>query len=439
VLWLSLAVFIVGCSSSNGGSSGGSAPQLVSITIQSPNTVLPLGVVIQLTATGTYSDNSTADLTSSVAWSSSNTSVARFGSAGLLNAISIGAIRVTARSVAAGVAGTIDISVAPVGGGIQKPLPTLTQVATLSSSLVPFVLPTGVTTDGTNVYVADSGNNKIKKIVIQTGTILSFAGTGVAGTVDDSPGIPAQFNNPDSITNDGFFLYVGERNSGKIRTVNMTTGVVSTLETFLASSPATPFHFNSLSGLTTDGVWLYATDSVDNVVQRIKIDTGMVDVFAGSVGVSGSSDTGVGIPPKFFQPIGITTDGIFLYVSDFGNHTIRKISISSGEVTTLAGSPGQPGAVNDVGAAARFKNPKGIATDGSNLYVSDYFSHTIRKVVISTGAVTTLAGTPGVPGGPGATAEAASAAQFKFPEGLTSDGAKLYIADSNNNAIRVMN
>ena len=115
-----------------------------------------------------------------------------------------------------------------------------------------------------------------------------------------------------------------------------------------------------------------------------------VTTIAGST--RGSCD-GVGTAGHFSDPFGITTDGKGnLYVADASNGEIRKIVISTGIVSTLAGTTSY-GSADGVGSAARFFSPTGITFDGdSNLYIADALNNEIRKVVISTGAVTTFAG-----------------------------------------------
>jgi len=164
--------------------------------------------------------------------------------------------------------------------------------------------------------------------------------------------------------------------------------------------------------------------------------TRTVSTVAGTAGVTGSAD-GPGIGTALFrQPIGITTDGTNLYVTDFNNHTIRKIVIATGAVTTIAGTPQAPGSADGTGAQASFNGPYGITTDGTNLYVADSGNNTIRKIVIATGVVSTFAGTAGAPAG---TADGTGpAARFFFPAGITTDktNTNLYLTDSNNNTIR---
>ena len=109
---------------------------------------------------------------------------------------------------------------------------------------------------------------------------------------------------------------------------------------------------------------------------------------------------------------GITTDGTNLYVADTDNHRIRKIVISTGVVTTLAGNSSS-GSTDATGTSASFNEPRGITTDGTNLYVSDSGNYRIRKIVISTGVVITLAGSSTY----GSTDATGTSASFKYPQG----------------------
>jgi DNA-binding beta-propeller fold protein YncE len=107
------------------------------------------------------------------------------------------------------------------------------------------------------------------------------------------------------------------------------------------------------------------------------------------------------------------------------------VVIATGVVTTLAGASAL-GATDGTGTAARFNTPRGIATDGTNLYVADTWNNTIRKIVIGTGVVTTLAGA-GVAGGFDATG---TAAYFNIPSGIACVGTTLYVSDTGNYSIR---
>src|SRR6185369_1449370 len=135
--------------------------------------------------------------------------------------------------------------------------------------------------------------------------------------------------------------------------------------------------------------------------------------------ITGTVSTLVSTAALFNRPEGITTDGTNIYVADTYNHTIRKVVITTGEVTTLAGMAGISGSDDGAGSSARFKYPGGITTDGTNLYVADSENHTVRKLEIATGMVTTLAGNSQVIG---SVDGAGTEASFNYPVGITTDG-----------------
>jgi hypothetical protein len=109
----------------------------------------------------------------------------------------------------------------------------------------------------------------------------------------------------------------------------------------------------------------------------VVIATGVVTTLAGTAGAVGSAD-GTGSAARFDNPIGITTDGTNLYVGDY--YSIRKVVIATGVVTTPDWSIGSIGSTDGTGSAVMFNGPWGVTTDGTSLYIADYFNHTIRKV-----------------------------------------------------------
>jgi sugar lactone lactonase YvrE len=164
-------------------------------------------------------------------------------------------------------------------------------------------------------------------------------------------------------------------------------------------------------------------------------EVGMLKLVAGRLGGAGALD-GIGAAVRFNGPEGVAIDGKgTLFVADGKNHTIRKVVIATREVTTLAGSTGKPGSDDGIGAAARFSGPAGIAYDGAgNLLVADRDNQTIRKVVVATGEVTTLAGSAGFSGNTDGNGEDA---RFGDPSAVASDGAgNLFVADGSNSVIR---
>ncbi len=141
-----------------------------------------------------------------------------------------------------------------------------------------------------------------------------------------------------------------------------------------------------------------------------------------------------GARPNFQAPEGLAIDATgTLYVADTGNHTIRKIT-EAGDVTTFAGTPGTRGHTDGLGTAALFDSPTSLAIDlGGNLYVADYGNSTVRKISPS-GAVTTVAGAPGTPGHIDGNF---SVARFFTPQGIALDPARnVFVADSRDQTIR---
>jgi len=117
----------------------------------------------------------------------------------------------------------------------------------------------------------------------------------------------------------------------------------------------------------------------------------------------------------------------YAYVSDYANHAIFRLELSNGKITLIAGLPGTSGTANGTGQAARFNQPKGIWGDGTNLYVCDRSNFAIRKIVISTGAVTTFAGLIGTAAH--TNNAVGTSARFQSPYGMASDGTNLYVTE----------
>lgn len=297
-------------------------------------------------------------------------------------------------------------------------------VADGTGTAASFQNPTHITSDGVNLFVID--DRSVRKVVISTGVVTTLAGS--TNTTDDGIGGAARFRVPNDVATDGKNLFVTD--SGTIRKVAIATGAVTTLagtRGVYGSQDGTgaAASFWSPENITTDGINLFISDNNKCTIRKVVIATGVVSTLAGSAGVSGSTD-GTGATASFFGPSGITTDGINLFVSDSHNNTIRKIVIATGVVSTLAGSTGVSGSTDGAGATALFSSPRGITTDGTNLFVADYGNKTIRKIVIATGAVTTIAGSAGVYG----TADGTGlAARFRYPNGISTDGSYLYLTD----------
>ncbi len=299
----------------------------------------------------------------------------------------------------------------------------------------PFSAIIGLTLDDattpTKIYVANADNQTIQAVDLTTNALTTLAGlAGNAGTANGT-GSAARFYEPFAVTMLGGDLYVADTNNYGIRKVT-TGGVVTTVAGNLGTSGSadgtgTAATFSVIKGLTGSGNYLYVLDTYNQTVRKINITSGVVTTMAGNAGTVGSTDNATGSAARFNYPFGIAVDsGNNLYITDTLNQTIRVIS-SLGAVTTLAGTVGTSGATNGTGTGATFNYPAGIATDGTNLFVADSSNHVIRKIVIATGAVTTLAGTAGTAGSADGTG---AAARFNLPIGLTIDNAgNLYVSD----------
>ena len=121
------------------------------------------------------------------------------------------------------------------------------------------------------------------------------------------------------------------------------------------------------------------TTQMGGSIQGVELSLSTAVTTVAGTGSSGSADNTTGTSASFNSPYGITTDGTNLYVADRNNHLIRKIVISTGVVTTLAGT-GSFGSADGTGTSASFYNPSGVTTDGTNLYVVDQYNHLIRKI-----------------------------------------------------------
>ncbi len=272
---------------------------------------------------------------------------------------------------------------------------------------------------------ATTDNNTINLTSLSAGTYsnCTMTVTDAAGNTSNTLAIPSfTVAEPEQMG--------GSIQGGQLSLSTAVTTLAGTGSTGSANGTGTSASFYYPNGITTDGTNLYVTDQSNHLIRKIVISTGAVTTVAGT-GSSGSAN-GTGTSASFNNPSGITTDGTNLYVADNSNHLIRKIVISTGAVTTLAGT-GSSGSANGTGTSASFNNPFGITTDGTNLYVADRNNHLIRKIVISTGSVTTLAGT----GSSGSTDNSTgTSASFYNPAGITTDGTNLYVADLGNHLVR---
>jgi sugar lactone lactonase YvrE len=296
-----------------------------------------------------------------------------------------------------------------------------------------FFSPVGAAVDAAgNVYVADGGNHRIRKIS-PAGAVTTFAGSGVRGNANGT-GTAAQFDYPTGVAVDGpGNVYVADNNNYAIRKIT-PAGAVTLLAGGTygdADGAGAGAKLNSPDGIAVD-----ASGNVyfsDQYVYKIKKSTpaGVVTTIAGS-GADGNTD-GPGAAASFSYPRGLAVDGSGnVFVADSNNYRIRKIT-PAGAVSTLAGS-GFYGDGDGTGKGASFMDPRALAFDRSgNLLVVDAGSGKIRQVTMG-GVVTTIAGS----GAEGNADGSGTNASFHDPAGIAvaQDG-KVYVTDYMSSCVRI--
>ena len=350
-------------------------------------------------------------------------------------------------ATATDIAGNITVYVADTFNQTIRRITSIGEVTTLAGSpsatgstdatgaLARFNDPNGVAADSAgNLYVADTNNQTIRKFT-PTGDVTALAGTaGIAGSTN-ATGAAARFYYPTDVATDSTGnVYVADTSNHTIRKIT-PAGIVTTLAGLTGVSGSTEgtgaARFYYPSGVATDSTGnVYVADSGNSTIRKIT-PAGDVTTLAGLAGVSGSAGGTGTTTARFYYPTDVATDSTGnVYVSDNGNHTIRKIT-PSGDVTTLAGTVGISGSSDGVGTTARFYYPSDLATDSAgNVYVADSYNYTVRKITAS-GGVTTIAGTAGhigfTPGElPGV---------LSFSSGVCVIGTSLYITMPNGVAV----
>ena len=318
-----------------------------------------------------------------------------------------------------------------------------------------FRLPQGVALDGAgNVYIADSGNAAIRKMSLSTGAVTTVAGNGIDGySGDGGLATSANLSVPTGVVVDGGGnLYIADQGNNRIRRVDAATQVITTVagggttptgaDQLGDGGPATAAILFGPQSVAVDGNGnLYIADSFNNLVRFVDSSTGVINAWAGGGTFAGSDGFGDGGPATGAQlsdPTGIALDsGGNLYVADAGNNLIRRIDKTSGIITAVAGN-GNAGYSGDGGqaTAATLASPQGVFIDAAgNLYVADFANNAIRQVSASTQVISTIAGTRSG-GYAGDGGNPMNALLANPADVVVDDNGNLYIADYSNNVMR---
>jgi uncharacterized protein (TIGR03437 family) len=314
-----------------------------------------------------------------------------------------------------------------------------------AANLAGLVEPFALALDSSGeVYFAENGDSRIRKIDTK-GNISTIAGNGTAGySGDGSTGTNAELNFPTGVAVDSSGnVYIADLVNLRIR--KLTSG--GTISTVAGNGKysysgdggqATSAQLNTPQAVAADSSGnLYIADTVNNVVRKVTA-AGVISTIAGNGTAGSGGDGGAATSAQLHSPQGIAVDANGgIYIADTQNARVRKIT--NGTINTVAGS-GTAGFGGDSGAAtsAQLNIPAGLAVDGAgNLYIADFSNNRVRKVTPG-GTITTLAGN-GLEGYSG-DGGPATGAQLATPVGLATDSSgNVYIADTGNNAVRVVN
>ena len=303
---------------------------------------------------------------------------------------------------------------------------------------LPLAFPGKVLADakGDRLFIADSDHNRIV-ITKLDGTLMETVGTGERGATD-GPFAQASLYRPQGMALDGDSLYVADTENHLIRRLDLKSShransgrhgpAVARL--FQAGPPLT-VGLNSPWDLQLVGRTLYIAMAGPHQIWQLELDKNVVSTFAGS-GREARKD-GELLAAGFAQPSGITTDGQTLYTADSEANIIRAIDLNKGQVRTLAGGDlFEFGDQDGHGDEVRLQHPLGIIALGDKLLIADTYNHKIKELDPKGRNVKTFLGTgkPGQADG--------GAPSFYEPGGLSVANGKLYVADTNNHAVRVV-
>ncbi len=313
------------------------------------------------------------------------------------------------------------------------------------------IWPEGIAVDsGGNIYIPDSTNNVVREVAASSGIITTIAGTGTQGySGDGGAATSSELNTPMAVAVDASGnVYIADAGNNRIRKITVSSGMITTVVgTGVAGysgdgGAATGAELWDPLGIAFDSAGnLYIADTQNSVIREVASSTGIITTVAGNgfPGYSGDGGPARSAQLEFWGPGAIAFDSSGnLYIADTDNQVVRKVTVSSGTISTIAGN-GSAGYAGDNGPAtsAELNYPVALSVDAAgNVYMSDYANFVIREVS-STGTITTIAGngTRGYSGDGGP----ATSAELSYPHGVVVNSAgNLYIADCGNGVVRLV-
>ncbi|NQW21984.1 MAG: alkyl hydroperoxide reductase [SAR202 cluster bacterium] len=259
-----------------------------------------------------------------------------------------------------------------------------------------FKHPQGVALDGETLYVADTENHAIRKVDLAAGTVKTIAGTGEQGKTREGRrlGPTMDLSSPYDLAHHNGILYIAMAGIHQLWSLELATGMIGPFagngHEAIKDGPLATAELAQPCGITTDGVKLYFADSETSAVRSAGIDpAGRVQTIVGlGLFVFGDAD-GSDHHVRLQHPIGITNyDGV-LYITDTYNHKIKRVLPGTKSAFTVLGT-GKPGHVEGTLDQAQFSEPSDISFANDKMYIADTNNHAIRVADIETGVVSTL-------------------------------------------------
>ena len=299
-----------------------------------------------------------------------------------------------------------------------------------------------------NVYIADVQNNRVRRIDAASGAMTTFAGNGGLGfSGDGGPAALASIWLPSGIAFDAANnLYIADSGNNRVRRVDAVTRTITTVAGGGPSTAnrgdgglATSAYLSAPTRIAIDSAGnLFITQGDDNRIRRVDAATKVITTIAGTGSLGFSGDNGPATAATLNDPVGIAVAANGdIYFADANNYRIRKIAVATGVITTVAGN-GSFGFSGDGSAAgdAKLAAPTDVKFDrAGNLYVTDFLNNRIRKIDAATNVITTIAGSGASSfsgdGGP------ALSATFNVPSASAIDASgNVYVADNANYRVR---